>query len=36
MYHMIWQERTLLVVMTTKVMERGKTKCARYSLDVLD
>merc|ERR550519_359854 len=29
-YHMIWQERTLLVVMTTKVMERGKTKCARY------
>ena len=29
-YHMIWQERSLLVVMTTKVMERGKTKCARY------
>ena len=29
-YHMIWQEKSLLVVMTTKVMERGKTKCARY------
>jgi tyrosine-protein phosphatase non-receptor type 11 len=33
-YHMIWQERSLLVVMTTKVMERGKTKCARYWPDV--
>jgi len=30
LYHMIWQEHTLLVVMTTKVMERGKQKCARY------
>jgi len=30
LYHMIWQENSLLVVMTTKVMERGKTKCARY------
>ena len=26
-YHMIWQEKSLLVVMTTKVMERGKTNC---------
>jgi len=34
LYHMIWQERTLLVVMTTKVMERGKTKCARYWPDL--
>ena len=28
LWHMIWQERTLLIVMTTKEVERGKTKCA--------
>ena len=30
LWHMIWQEKTLLIVMTTKEVERGKTKCARY------
>eukprot|EP00090_Calanus_glacialis_P004779 TRINITY_DN13583_c0_g1_i1.p1 TRINITY_DN13583_c0_g1~~TRINITY_DN13583_c0_g1_i1.p1 ORF type:complete len:630 (+),score=190.51 TRINITY_DN13583_c0_g1_i1:132-2021(+) len=30
LWHMIWQERTLLIVMTTKEVERGKTKCAKY------
>jgi len=30
LWKMIWQEGTLLIVMTTKEMERGKTKCARY------
>lgn len=27
---MIWQENTRVIVMTTKELERGKTKCARY------
>lgn len=27
---MIWQEDTRVIVMTTKEMERGKVKCARY------
>lgn len=27
---MIWQEDTRVIVMTTKELERGKTKCARY------
>lgn len=27
---MIWQENTRVIVMTTKELERGKTKCAKY------
>lgn len=27
---MIWQENTRVIVMTTKEMERGKIKCAKY------
>ena len=30
LWHMVWQENTLLIVMTTKEVERGKTKCAKY------
>lgn len=29
-WSMIWQENTRVIVMTTKELERGKTKCARY------
>lgn len=29
-WSMIWQEDTRVIVMTTKEVERGKTKCARY------
>jgi len=29
-WHMVWQEESRLIVMTTKEVERGKTKCARY------
>ncbi|XP_017850109.1 tyrosine-protein phosphatase corkscrew [Drosophila busckii] len=29
-WNMIWQENTRVIVMTTKEMERGKTKCERY------
>ncbi|XP_031622968.1 tyrosine-protein phosphatase corkscrew isoform X2 [Contarinia nasturtii] len=29
-WNMIWQENTRVIVMTTKELERGKTKCARY------
>ena len=31
---MVWQEESRLIVMTTKEVERGKTKCARYWPDV--
>jgi len=34
LWRMIWQEGTLIIVMTTKEMERGKTKCARYWPDL--
>lgn len=27
---MIWQENTRIIVMTTKELERGKIKCAKY------
>lgn len=27
---MIWQENTRVIVMTTKELERGKSKCAKY------
>ncbi|XP_018912319.1 tyrosine-protein phosphatase non-receptor type 11 isoform X2 [Bemisia tabaci] len=29
-WQMVWQENTAVIVMTTKEMERGKSKCARY------
>lgn len=29
-WNMIWQESTRVIVMTTKELERGKTKCAKY------
>ncbi|XP_039291755.1 tyrosine-protein phosphatase non-receptor type 9 [Nilaparvata lugens] len=29
-WRMIWEQQTLVVVMTTRVMERGRTKCAQY------
>lgn len=29
-WNMIWQENTRVIVMTTKEIERGKVKCARY------
>lgn len=29
-WQMVWQERTCVIVMTTKEMERGKPKCAKY------
>ncbi|CAB3367774.1 Hypothetical predicted protein [Cloeon dipterum] len=29
-WHMVWQEGTRVIVMTTKEIERGKNKCARY------
>ncbi|ALC42143.1 csw, partial [Drosophila busckii] len=29
-WNMIWQENTCIIVMTTKEIERGKTKCERY------
>lgn len=29
-WNMIWQENTRVIVMTTKELERGKTKCAKY------
>lgn len=29
-WNMIWQENTRVIVMTTKEVERGKTKCAKY------
>ncbi|KAH8387544.1 hypothetical protein KR093_007680 [Drosophila rubida] len=29
-WNMIWQENTRVIVMTTKEIERGKTKCERY------
>ncbi|XP_076047900.1 tyrosine-protein phosphatase non-receptor type 11-like isoform X2 [Oratosquilla oratoria] len=33
-WYMIWQENTRVIVMTTKEIERGKNKCARYWPDV--
>lgn len=33
-WNMIWQENTRVIVMTTKEMERGKAKCAKYWPDV--
>jgi tyrosine-protein phosphatase non-receptor type 11 len=29
-WHMVWQENSRVIVMTTKLFERGKSKCARY------
>ncbi|XP_037036600.1 tyrosine-protein phosphatase corkscrew isoform X2 [Bradysia coprophila] len=29
-WNMIWQENTRVIVMTTKELERGKNKCAKY------
>ncbi|XP_011704947.1 PREDICTED: tyrosine-protein phosphatase corkscrew-like, partial [Wasmannia auropunctata] len=29
-WHMVYQENTRVIVMTTKEIERGKNKCARY------
>lgn len=29
-WRMVWEQQTLVVVMTTRVMERGRTKCAQY------
>lgn len=30
---MVWEQQALVVVMTTRVMERGRTKCAQYWQD---
>ena len=30
LWTMVWQENTRVIVMTTKEVERGKNKCARY------
>ncbi|XP_014216580.1 tyrosine-protein phosphatase non-receptor type 9 isoform X2 [Copidosoma floridanum] len=29
-WRMLWEQQILVIVMTTKVVERGKTKCAQY------
>lgn len=29
-WRMVWEQQTLVVVMTTRVVERGRTKCAQY------
>lgn len=29
-WRMVWEQQTLVVVMTTRVMERGRCKCAQY------
>ncbi|KAF4533060.1 hypothetical protein B566_EDAN002623 [Ephemera danica] len=29
-WHTVWQENTRVIVMTTKILERGKSKCACY------
>lgn len=29
-WRMIWEQHTLVVVMTTRVMERGRPKCHQY------
>uniref|UniRef100_A0A1B6D8V8 Tyrosine-protein phosphatase domain-containing protein n=2 Tax=Clastoptera arizonana TaxID=38151 RepID=A0A1B6D8V8_9HEMI len=29
-WRMVWEQQTLVVVMTTRAMERGRTKCAQY------
>ncbi|KAL5275017.1 PTPN11 family protein [Megaselia abdita] len=33
-WNMIWQENTRVIVMTTKEIERGKNKCAKYWPDL--
>lgn len=33
-WQMVWQENTRVIVMTTKEIERGKPKCARYWPDL--
>jgi len=35
-WRMVWQENSQIIVMTTKEMERGKVKCARYWPDPAD
>lgn len=32
-WRMVWEQQALVVVMTTRVMERGRTKCAQYWQD---
>ena len=27
---MIWEQKVLIIVMTTRVLERGRTKCGQY------
>lgn len=29
-WRMVWEQHCLVIVMTTKVMERGRTKCHQY------
>ncbi|KAI5725251.1 hypothetical protein M8J77_013011 [Diaphorina citri] len=29
-WRMVWEQQTLVIIMTTRVIERGRNKCAQY------